>query len=58
MSKTDSFLKFRAALNYKNQSDALKSLCNARSGLLGLRKISSLSVEKENLEKYACASIT
>ena len=44
-SKTESFLKFSEALHYKNQSNTLKLLCNARRRHLGLSKISPLRTE-------------
>ena len=52
-SKRESFFKFSEALHHRSQSDTLKLLCNARRRHLGLRKVSSLSTEKEDLDKYA-----
>lgn len=52
-SKRESFFKFSEALQHKGQSDTLKLLCNARRRHLGLRKMSSLSSEDEDLKKYA-----
>lgn len=52
-SKRESFFKFSEDLHHRNQSDTLKLLCNARRRHLGLRKVSSLSTEKEDLDKYA-----
>ena len=52
-SKRESFFKFSEALYHRSQNDTLKLLCNARRRHLGLRKVSSLSTEKEDLDKYA-----
>ena len=52
-SKKESFLKFGEVLQHRSQSDVLKLLCNARRRHLGLRRISSLSAEDDDLNKYA-----
>ena len=52
-SKKENFLKFGETLQARSASDILKLLCNARRRHLGLRKMSSLSTEKEDLENYA-----